>query len=57
MDSTQTETDALETMEAGNDALPGTGETWNTPGTSRTWSSWEKSMAHVPNTRDKRSPE
>ncbi len=53
MGSTETETDALETLEAGNDTLPGIGETWSTPGTSRTWSSWDKSLAHVPHTRDK----
>ena len=29
----------------------------STTGTSRTGSSWEKSLAHVPNTCDKRSPE
>ena len=57
MGSTETETDALETLEMGHDALPGTGETWNTSGTSRTRSRWDKSLAHVPDTRDKRSPE
>ena len=57
MDQTETEADALETLEAGTDTLPGIGETWGTTGTSRTWSRWEKSLAHVPNTRDKRSPE
>ena len=51
------ETDGLETLEAGNNALPGIGETWSTPTTSRTWSSCEKSLAYVPNTCDKRSPE
>jgi hypothetical protein len=55
--SPETETDALETLEAGHNTLPGTEETWCTPGTSRTWSRWDKSLAHVPNTRDTRSPE
>jgi hypothetical protein len=57
MGSTETEADALETLEAGNDALPGIGETWSLSGTSRTWGNRNKSVAHVPNTRDKRSPE
>ena len=57
MDATETETDAVETLETRDDALPGTGETWSTTGTSRTWSRWDKSLAHVPDTRDKRSPE
>ena len=57
MDKTETETDTMETLETGNDALPGTSETWRPPGTSRTWSRWNKSLAHVPNTRDTRSPE
>ena len=57
MGSTEIETDALETLEAGNDALPGIGETWSLSGTSRTWGNRNKSVAHVPDTRDKRSPE
>ena len=57
MGSTETETDAVETLETGNDALPGIGETWSTTGTSCTRSRWNKSLAHVPDTRDKRSPE
>jgi hypothetical protein len=57
MDKAKTETDAMETLEMGNNTLPGSGETWRPPGTSRTWSSWNKSLAHVPNTCDTRSPE
>jgi hypothetical protein len=57
VDTTETETDAGETLEAGNDMLPGIGETWRTPGTSCTWSRWNKSLAQVPDNRDKRSPE
>jgi len=57
MGSTENETDALETLEAGKDALPGIGETWSTSGTGCTWGNRNKSLAHVPHTCDKRSPE
>jgi hypothetical protein len=57
MGSTETEKNAVYTLETGKDALPRIGKTWNTPGTSCTRSRWNKSLVHVPDTRDKRSPE
>ena len=57
MDQTETKTDIVETLETGNNTLPRTGEAWRTHRTSRTWSSWNQSLAYVPNPCDTRSPE
>lgn len=57
MDKAKAETDGLEALETGHDALPGVTEAWSTQRTSRTWNRWEKPVANVPNACSTRNPE
>jgi hypothetical protein len=48
MDETETETNAVETLETWDNALSGIGEAWSAKRTSGTWSRRYKSLANVP---------
>jgi len=57
MDQAQAETDGLETLETRHNKIQRDRKAGSTRKTSCTWSSWKKSLAHVSNPCDKRSPE